>query len=87
MDHYTEIKIPVGKPNRNRKLDEVFGTDPNGGTRLPAKVSNVKISRIFNAEKRGGCTLCFPHGFETTNATVNKNKRNWKSQRRNQWAG
>lgn len=85
MDQEIQIKIPIGKPNRNRKVKKAFGTDKNGLAILPRKVSNVKLSRIRNAVDRCGCTRCFPHGIDTTNATAKKNKRSWKKQRKKQW--
>ena len=39
---------------------------------FPKKYSNVKISRIYNTDKTGGCPWCFPHGFETNNSTIGK---------------
>jgi len=80
-------KIKAGKPSRNRnhKLQRAFGKDKIGFAALPEKVSNVKISRILHAEERGGCTRCFPHGPETTNASKKKNRRSWKNQRNKQW--
>ena len=85
MNQEIEIKSMVGKPNRDRKLNRAFGKDKNGLAVLPLKVSNVKVSRISNSEERGGCTRCYPHGIDTTNATANKNKRSWKSQRKTRW--
>ena len=85
MKQEIDIKFKYGKPNRRQKLKRAFGKDSNGLIALPKKVSNVKVSRILHAEKRGGCTRCFPHGFETTNATVKKNKRSWKNQRKTRW--
>lgn len=85
MDQEIQIKIPIGKPNRSRRVKKAFGADKNGLSILPRKVSNVKLSRIRNAEDRGDCTRCFPHGPETTNASVKKKKRSWKSQRKTQW--
>jgi len=87
MDKEIYRKIPVSKPNRSRnhKLQKAFGKDKLGFAAMPRKVSNVKVSRIRHAEERGGCTRCFPHGPETTNATVRKKKRSWKNQRKKQW--
>lgn len=85
MDQEIQTKLPIGKPNRSRRLKKAFGTDNKGLAILPRKISNVKVSRIRNAEERGGCTRCFPHGTETTNASVKKKKRSWKNQRKTQW--
>lgn len=60
------------------KLRRYLGED------LPVKFGNVRISRIVNGEDRG-CSFCFPHGIETSNATWRKKKRSWKYQRRKQY--
>ncbi len=73
------------KLNRRNKLKKAFGKGEINLAAIPKKISNVKISRVLNAEERGGCTRCFPHGFETTNATIKKNKRSWKNRRRKQY--
>jgi len=54
------------------------------GDELPVKCGNVRISRIVNGQERG-CAYCFPHGFETSNATCRKKKRSWKYHRRQQY--
>ncbi len=54
------------------------------GAELPVKCGNVRISRIVNGQERG-CSYCFPHGFETSNATWRKKKRSWKYHRRQQY--
>ena len=71
--------------NRNNKLKSAFGTNRYGLADLPSKVSNVKVARIKHTEDRGGCSFCFPHGPETTNATSSKKRRNWKNHRVNRW--
>jgi hypothetical protein len=70
-----------------KKLKRSFGVNELGMIDFPTKYSNVRISRIINSDKTGGCSFCFPHGCETTNATIGKysSKRNWKSYRKNQW--
>ena len=85
MDQEIEVKAVIGKPNHDRKFNRAFGKDKNGLAILPRKDSNVKVSRIRNAEESGGCTRCFPHGIDTTNATASKKKRSWKNQRKKQW--
>ena len=75
----------VKKSNKSKKLKKAFGKGEMNMAAIPPKISNVKISRIFNAQERGGCTRCFPHGFETTNATIKKNRRSWKNRRRRQY--
>ena len=69
----------------NKKFRKAFGINEFDLINFPAKISNIKISRIQNSEKRGGCTICFPHGFETTNSTISNNQKNWKKFRKNQW--
>jgi hypothetical protein len=50
---------------------------------FPAKISNIQISRIIYCKKE--CSRCFPHGWETSNSTVNNRQRNWKRFRTKQW--
>ena len=46
----------------------------------PREVAARKpIIRLWNAR---GCSYCFPHGRETDNATMRKNTRSWKRNRR-----
>ncbi|NJB82070.1 phosphate ABC transporter substrate-binding protein [Wenyingzhuangia aestuarii] len=68
-----------------KKFRKAFGVNEFGLIDFPRKFSNVKISRISNFEKMGGCPFCFPHGIETCNSTTHKNKRNWKNSRFKQW--
>ena len=68
-----------------KKLKRAFGLNEMGLIDFPRKISNIQISRIVNHEKMGGCSFCFPHGFETTNATSAKNTRSWKNHRLKQW--
>ncbi len=70
---------------KDYRLKKVFGVDEYGQAVLPVKISNIQISRIFNAEKRGGCTICFPHGVETSNSSLKKNRRSWKYKRNHQY--
>jgi hypothetical protein len=74
----------VGRADKKR-LKRSFGWDDLGVVALPPKISNVKLSRIEHAKDRGGCTICYPHGVETTNATAKKNKRTWKLYRHTQY--
>ncbi|MDJ1466648.1 hypothetical protein QNI19_06850 [Cytophagaceae bacterium DM2B3-1] len=69
----------------NKKFKDAFGCDETGFIALPIKFSNVRISRIENCDDMGGCSFCFPHGFESTNAKESKYQRNWKKFRRTQW--
>lgn len=68
-----------------KKFKDTFGLNAFGEIDFPRKISNVRISRIRNTDSRGGCSFCFPHGWETTNAKWDKNQRNWKKYRRSQW--
>jgi hypothetical protein len=74
----------MGKSNKSR-LRRGFGVDEFGQIVLPHRFSNVKLSRIEHDKDRGGCGLCYPHGFETTNATDRKNNRSWKRQRKTKY--
>ena len=61
-----------------------FGRNEFGFADLPKKLSNITLSRLEYGFNRG-CPWCFPHGYETNNATVDKNKRNWKNWRKQQY--
>lgn len=67
-----------------KKLRAAFGEDDYGFAMYPVKISNIKVSRFWNYEDRGGCPYCFPHGIECTNATP-WSKRNWKYYRSHQY--
>lgn len=69
----------------HQKLIKAFGLNEFGCIDFPKKISNVKISRIVHTERMGGCSFCFPHGYETTNSTLSKNTRSWKKNRKHQW--
>jgi hypothetical protein len=69
----------------NKQLKGAFGKDEFGFASLHGKISNIKISRIKNYQKVGGCSICFPHGFECTNSAHHKNTRSWKKNRRSQY--
>ncbi|WP_272149268.1 phosphate ABC transporter substrate-binding protein [Tenacibaculum aiptasiae] len=68
-----------------KRLKKVFGLNEYGFIDFPKKISNVKVSREINYVKMGGCSFCFPHGFETINSTISKNTRSWKKNRKKQW--
>lgn len=68
----------------SKVLGRIFGFTEEGVVDLPIRVSNVKIARIF-AVRQGECSRCFPHGFETSNATISKNWRSWKYYREHQY--
>jgi len=74
----------MGKGN-NSGPRRAFGVDENGLLLLPHGIGNVTLARIEHAADRGGCTRCFPHGFETSNATSKKNRRSWKNHRKTQY--
>lgn len=68
---------------RQFKERAVFGTDEGNFPLLPAKFSNIKLSRLVNRGKMGVCSLCFPHGFDMINSHAEKRKdNNWKRFRR-----
>lgn len=67
-----------------KKLVKAFGKNDFEMIDFPLKISNVQISRILVGEIMG-CSYCFPHGYETSNATILKGKRCWKKYRKTQW--
>lgn len=73
------------KDKKEYRLKKAFGIDDLGNAILPRKISNVKISRFQNFDKMGGCSYCFPHGIECTNAILVNQTRNWKKHRKTQW--
>lgn len=71
---------------KNRKrLRRDFGLNEWGLIGFPNKISNRKVSRSLNCRARGGCSICFPHGYETTNSRYYKIQRSWKTHRKTQW--
>lgn len=69
-----------------KQFKKAFGVDEYGFPMVPNKYSNIKISRIINFEKMGGCDYCFPHGIECTNSSYQKQFiKNWKRYRRKQY--
>ena len=68
-----------------KRFKKAFGTNEYGMIDFPAKISNVKISRIQNTDKMGGCPFCFPHGVECTNSKWKKDTKNWKAYRSRQY--
>jgi len=79
------IKVSANK--RHVRLRKIFGVDEYGFPDIPKRISNVLIARIIHHEERGGCSICFPHGIDTTNATWKKNRQSWKNHRRTQYHG
>ncbi len=66
-------------------LARAFGTDDFGFPDLPKKMGNVAVARVAHMRDRGGCSRCFPHGFETLNSKFCKNRRSWKYHRRTRY--
>ena len=67
-----------------KKLEKAFGLNEFGLIDIPTKISNTQFSRLeFGNEM--GCSWCFPHGYETINSTVSKNRRSWKYSRKTQY--
>ncbi len=67
-----------------KQFRDAFGLDEFGQIDVPKKISNVRIARLLVGNAMG-CSYCFPHGIETSNATANKNKRSWKLKRKTKW--
>ncbi|GMN06308.1 hypothetical protein MTsPCn5_16970 [Croceitalea sp. MTPC5] len=68
-----------------KKFGKAFGLNEKGLIDFPKKISSVRISRIKNVDKMGGCSYCFPHGIDTTNSKHSKFTRNWKKYRLKQY--
>ena len=64
-----------------RAFTKSFGRDVQD---WPVRFSNVKWERLRSGAKVG-CSDCFPHGIETTNAQWVKDLRCWKRYRKQQW--
>ena len=62
-------------------LKAAYGRDELGLADLPSHLGSACFARYLYASERGGCTRCFPHGFETSNSTDRKNRRSWKCRR------
>ncbi|MCJ7934816.1 MAG: phosphate ABC transporter substrate-binding protein [Chryseobacterium sp.] len=67
-----------------KTLRQTFGLNEYGGIDFPVKMSGIKISRILYGNELG-CSYCFPHGFEVSNAKNKKFQRNWKKYRNTPW--
>jgi len=67
-----------------KSLRQSFGINEYSLIDFPAKISNVKVSRILYGNEMG-CSRCFPHGMETINSKEVKFQRNWKKYRKTQW--
>jgi hypothetical protein len=68
---------------REKQLKKAFGLNELGIVNIPKKFSNVQFSRLIYCKKE--CSYCFPHGWETSNSTLNNNQRNWKKFRKTRW--
>ncbi|MFK7969228.1 MAG: phosphate ABC transporter substrate-binding protein [Bacteroidia bacterium] len=80
---YQQFKDDTMKKDK-RVFIKAFGENEHGMADFPVKISNIQVSRM-EFGNRMGCSYCFPHGYETVNATVSKNTRNWKNHRKNQY--
>lgn len=69
----------------NNQVKLLFGKDEEGLPLIPQKIGSRRLARIEHAIERGGCTICFPHGPETTNATWKKSKKSWKVRRKTRY--
>lgn len=79
------LDMEMKKVNRDARLDRATlgeGDVLSGG---PSHLSSRSAARILHVRERGGCSHCFPHGPETTNATAGKRTRSWKSKRTTQY--
>ncbi len=65
-----------------RWLSQLFSINEDDFIDLPAKISGTMIARYTIYPD---CTICFPHGRHTPNATMNKNRKNWKNSRKTKW--
>ena len=69
---------------RKKQLQKAFGLlEEWEFICFPAKISNVQISRLIYGKRE--CSFCFPHGWETSNSTLNNRQRNWKRFRKKRW--
>jgi hypothetical protein len=65
-------------------MQKAFGVNEFGLIDFPAKMSNVQVSRIEYCKKE--CSVCFPHGWETSNSKrITNRQRNWKRFRKARW--
>ena len=67
-----------------KKFKKAFGLNEFGLVDFPTKISNVQVSRLEFGNQMG-CSWCFPHGYETINSTIGKNRRSWKYSRKTQY--
>ena len=82
-DYPHRLKV---KTKKEFRLKKAFGCYNPGLVDIPRKFNNVRISRIQNYIEMGGCQYCFPHGRETSNSTISKQRnKNWKRYRKTRW--
>ncbi|HMZ79934.1 MAG TPA: hypothetical protein PLL06_09540 [Acidobacteriota bacterium] len=71
---------------RSWRFLEAFGpSDESFLPDIPSHLGSRMMSRIANCRERGGCSHCYPHGPETPNAKLSKNRRSWKYYRKRQY--
>lgn len=71
--------------NRFKRIyGKAFGFIEEGEPDVPSRRGSAFISRLSNGAAMG-CTWCFPHGWETRNATLMKDYRCWKRYRKKQY--
>lgn len=70
--------------NDKKVFIKAFGFNEFGEIDFSRKISNIKLSRLEWGNEMG-CSFCFPHGYETINATIDKNTRSWKRNRKKQY--
>lgn len=69
---------------KRKVLIKAFGLTEYDQIDFPRKISNSQIARLIFGDIMG-CSRCFPHGLETLNATIAKNKKCWKNYRKKQY--
>ncbi|MBL0741432.1 hypothetical protein [Chryseolinea lacunae] len=69
---------------KQKQMRDAFGVNEFGLVDLPIKISNVRVARIAYGDERG-CSYCFPHGCETSNAKIDNCQKNWKRFRKSKW--
>ena len=67
----------------HKKVRRALGSDEAGFAHT-SRMSNVMLSRLTHS-KQEGCSRCFPHGIDNSNATQLKNRRSWKNHRKTKW--
>ena len=70
---------------KEARFIKAFGENEYGTADLPKKISNIAISRINNFDIMGGCSFCYPHGYETSNSHYKNMQKNWKKYKAKQY--